>query len=172
MSIRLKFRESTVQGKEGVLYFQIIHERSVRRVNTVHHIMPSEWDAQSECVIMPSPQSPRYNKLCAIQSEIDWEVKRFALLEKAHKGKSIDELVAAFQGDGEEGKGLFDFMRSQSDRLKNLNRERCSETMMQTLRSFMKFRGGIDISLSKLTRGIVEQYEAWLKGSGLKRNTS
>ena len=172
MSIRLKFRESTVQGKDGVLYFQIIHERNVRRVNTVHRIMPSEWDAQSECVIMPSPQSPRYNKLCTIVSDIEWEMKRFVLLEKAHEGKPIDELVAAFQSDGEDGKGLFGFMRSQSERLKKLNRDRCSETMMQTLRSFMKFRGGIDISLSKLTKDVVEQYEAWLKGRGLTRNTS
>ena len=172
MSIRLKFRESTVQGKDGVLYFQIINERSVRRVNTVHRIMLSEWDVQSESVIMPSPQSPRYGKLCAIVSDIEWEMKRFALLEKAQECKSIDELIAAFQGDGEEGKGLFDFMRSQSERLKKLNRERCSETMMQTLRSFMQFRGGIDISLSKLTKDIVELYEAWLKGRGLKRNTS
>ena len=121
---------------------------------------------------MPSPQSPRYNKLCAIISDIDWEMKRFAMLEKAHDGKSIDELVAAFQGKGADGKGLFDFMRSQSERLRKLNRERCSETMMQTLRSFMKFRGGIDICLEKLTKDIVEQYEAWLKGRGLKRNTS
>ncbi|MCF0194830.1 MAG: site-specific integrase [Bacteroidaceae bacterium] len=172
MSIKLKFRESTVQGKNGVLYFQIIHEKSIRRLNTAHHITPSEWDAQNECVIMPSPQSPRYNKLCAIISDIDWEMKRFAMLEKAHDGKSIDELVAAFQGKGADGKGLFDFMRSQSERLRKLNRERCSETMMQTLRSFMKFRGGIDICLEKLTKDIVEQYEAWLKGRGLKRNTS
>ena len=172
MSIRLKIRESTVQGKDGVLYFQIIHERSVRRVNTVHRIMPSEWDAQGECVIMPSPQSPRYNKLCAIVSDIDWEMKRFDLLENSHNWKSIDELVATFQGDGEEGKGLFDFMRSQAERLKLLHRERCSETMMQTLRSFMKFRGGIDICLTKLTKDVVEQYEAWLKGRGLKRNTT
>ena len=172
MSIRLKFRKSTVQGKDGVLYFQIIHERCIRRVNTVHHIMPSEWDAQSECVIMPSFQSPRYNKICAILSDIEWEMKRFALLEKAHEGKSIDELVAAFQGDGEEGKGLFDFMRSQAERLMKLNRERCCETMLQTLRSFMRFRGGIDICLTKLTKDVVEQYEAWLKGRGLTRNTS
>ena len=115
MSIRLKFRESTVQGKDGVLYFQFIHERSVRCVNTVHHIMPSEWDAQSECVIMPSPQSPRYNKLCAIVSYIEWEMKRFAVLEKAYDGKSIDELVAAFQGDGEEGKNVYLYFRDSTD---------------------------------------------------------
>ena len=172
MSIKLKFRESNVLGKEGVLVFQIIHKRSVRRVNTVHHVMPSEWDAKSESVIMPSSQSPRYSKLCAIQSDIEWEMKRFALLEKSHEGKSIDELVAAFQSEGEDGKGLFDFMRSQSERLKKLSRERCSETMMQTLRSFMQFRGGIDIGLPKITRDVVEQYEAWMKGRGLKRNTT
>ena len=141
-------------------------------MNTVHHILSSEWDAQSECVIIPSPLSPRYSKLCAIVSDIDWEMKRFALLEKTHEGTSIDKLIAAFQGEEEEGKGLFGFMRAQAERLKKLSRERSSETMMQTLRSFMQFRGGIDISLTKLTKDVVVQYEAWLRGRGVKRNTS
>ena len=172
MSIRLKFRESTVCGKEGALYFQIIRERSVRRVNTVHRIMPSDWDVRRECVVVPSPQSPRYSTLCGIASDVEWEMRRFALLEEAYDGKSVDELVALFQGYGDEGKGLFDFMRLRAERLKTLNRERCSETMIQTLRSFMRFRGGVDISLSRFTRDVVEQYEAWLKGRGVKRNTS
>lgn len=172
MSIKLKFRESTVQGKEGLLYFQIIHKRSVRRMNTVHRILPNEWDAQSECVIMSSPQSSRYSKICAIVSDIDWEMTRFIILGKSLERVSIDELIIAFQGEGDEEKGLFRFMRSKAERLKMLSRERSSETMMQTLRSFMQFRGGIDICLSKLTKDVVEQYEAWLKGRGVKRNTS
>ena len=33
-SIKIKFRPSTVDGKEGGLYFQIIHNRVVRQLNT------------------------------------------------------------------------------------------------------------------------------------------
>ena len=174
MSIRLKFRESMVAGKEGALYFQVIRDRCVRRVNSVYRILPCEWDSQEERIIIPSQQSSRYAKLCAIASDIDWEIKRFVVLEKSMSNSAIDTLIAAFQGEGNEndGNSLFAFMRRQAERLMQLNRERCSETMIQTLRSFMQFRGGIDISLAKLTKDVLEQYEAWLKCRGVKRNTS
>lgn len=69
-------------------------------------------------------------------------------------------------------KGLFDFMKGQTEKLKLLNRIRCSETMYYTLRSFMQFRENKDIELPNITRDVIEQYEAYLKDKGLKRNTS
>ena len=158
MSIKLKFRESSVVGKDGVLYFQIIHGRKIRRLNTVYHIMQSEWDTRRECVIIPAPQSPRYSKLCSIMYDIEWEMKRFSMREDSAGEMLIDELIAVFQGEGDDGKGLFDFMQSQIHRLRSLNRDLSSETMMQTLQSFTKFRGGVDISVARITRDIVEQY--------------
>lgn len=81
-------------------------------------------------------------------------------------------MVAAFQGQTEDGCGVFDYLRKQSEWLKLLGRIRCSETMMCTLRSFMRFRGYIDMSFSRLDKNIIEQYEAWLKAKGVTRNTS
>ena len=63
------------------------------------------------------------------------------------------------------------FMEAQAGRLQALGRERCRETTMQALRSFLQFRGGHDISLTQLTSDVVEQYEAWLKAKSLRRNT-
>ena len=37
-SIKVKFRPSTVDGKEGGLYFQIIHNRVVRQLNTDYKV--------------------------------------------------------------------------------------------------------------------------------------
>ena len=37
-SIKVKFRPSTVDGKEGGLYFQIIHNRVVRQLNTDYRV--------------------------------------------------------------------------------------------------------------------------------------
>ena len=84
---------------------------------------------------------------------------------------SVDEITTAFVGE-KDGRGLFDFMRRQVERLRGLGRARCSETMNCTLRSFMQFRGGVDIRLDGLTKDVVEQYEAWLRAKGVKRNTS
>ena len=49
-SIKVKFRPSTVDGKEGGLYFQIIHNRVVRQLNTDYRVFAEEWDAESESV--------------------------------------------------------------------------------------------------------------------------
>ena len=42
-SIKVKFRPSTVDGKEGGLYFQIIHNRVVRQLNTDYKVFAEEW---------------------------------------------------------------------------------------------------------------------------------
>ena len=42
-SIKVKFRPSTVDGKEGGLYFQIIHNRVVRELNTDYKVFAEEW---------------------------------------------------------------------------------------------------------------------------------
>ena len=58
-SIKVKFRPSMVDGKEGGLYFQIIHNRVVRQLNTDYKVFAEDWDAESESVIVNgSLQSP------------------------------------------------------------------------------------------------------------------
>lgn len=171
-SIKLKFRSSSVQGKDGVLFFQIIHNRVLRRIATGFHIYDYEWDAESEAIIIPEARHPRYDRLSAIQREVQWNINRFDHIAEGMATATVDELVATFQGQTEDGNGVFDYLRKQSERLKNLNRARCSETMMCTLRSFMRFRGYIDMSFSRLDKDVIEQYEAYLKAKGVKRNTS
>lgn len=172
-SIRLKFRASTKEGKEGVLFYQIIHNRIIRRIKTGYCIYAEEWDIKKQSIIIPESSHPRYELLHSIQNNIRWNLKRFEDLAKEYSSKAytISEIIDAFQGRTADGKGLFDFLRTQVLRLKQLGRVRCSETMDCTLRSFMYFRGGVDISLHKLTKDILQQYEAYLKSRGLTRNT-
>lgn len=37
-SVKVKFRPSTVNGKEGTLYYQVIHNRVVRQINTEYKL--------------------------------------------------------------------------------------------------------------------------------------
>ena len=50
-SVRIKFRPSTVEGKEGTLYFRVIHKRVARTVFTDCRVFTSEWDSVSSSVI-------------------------------------------------------------------------------------------------------------------------
>ena len=42
-SIKVKFLPSTVDGKEGDLYFQIAQNRAVRQLNTDYKVFAEEW---------------------------------------------------------------------------------------------------------------------------------
>ena len=42
-SVKIKFRPSTVEGREGGFYFHIIHNRVVRQLNTDYRIIASDY---------------------------------------------------------------------------------------------------------------------------------
>ena len=62
--IEAKFWPSTVDGKEGGLYFQIIHNRIVRQLNTDYKVFADECDVESESVVINGNHS---NFLLGIQ---------------------------------------------------------------------------------------------------------
>ena len=83
-SIKIKFRPSTVDGKEGGIYFQIIHNRVVRQLNTDYKVFAEEWDAESESVVI---NVNRFNFLLGIQERLSWDVVR---LEKVVRTLDIE----------------------------------------------------------------------------------
>lgn len=53
-SIKVKFRPSTASGREGSIYYQVIHGRIVRQVKTDYRIFDTEWDKRTSAVkILP-----------------------------------------------------------------------------------------------------------------------
>ena len=49
-SVKIKFRASTVSGKAGCVYYQVIHNCVSRQIRTDYRLFPSEWDKRSELV--------------------------------------------------------------------------------------------------------------------------
>ena len=76
-SIKIKFRPSSVRGKEGVLFLQIIHRRVVRQIVTPYRLHAHEWDAFSQQVLLdvPSTQDPRWIHLVRIDTMIQSEYR-------------------------------------------------------------------------------------------------
>lgn len=50
-SIKVKYRASSVGDHDGAIYYQIIHERKVRQLNTEYHICKEEWDENRSMVV-------------------------------------------------------------------------------------------------------------------------
>lgn len=174
-SVKVKFRPSSVNGKEGSIYYQVIHNRVVRQIRTDYRIFESEWDNKASTMIVPElTGTGRKNHLQSVVSDIEWDIKRLktiiALYERGNKSYTSDDIILKFNRQADE-QSLFSFMKGVIEQLKRLNRIRTSETYTITFASFMKFRDGQDILLSEMNSDIMMLYEAWLKANGNCPNT-
>ena len=174
-SVKVKFRPSSIDGKEGSIYYQVIHNRVVRQIRTDYRIFESEWNGKASTVSFPILLSTeRRDYLQSVTYRIEWDIKRLkvitALLDKKNGSYTADDIVAKFNEQANE-QSLFCFMQGIISQLKRLNRIRTSETYAATLSSFMKFRDGQDILLCEIDSDTMMLYEAWLKGKGICPNT-
>ena len=170
-SIKVKFRPSTVDGKEGGLYFQIIHNRVVRQLNTDYKVFAEEWDVKAESIIVNGNRS---NLLLGIQERLAWDVARLEKvvrsLETERRRFTADDVITMFHKLTKES-SLFTFMYSVIAQLKQLGRVRTSETYTATLNSFMAFREEQDVPLDGVSSDMMLMYEAYLKARGVRMNT-
>ena len=170
-SIKIKFRPSVVNGKEGSLYFQIIHNRVVRQLNTDYKVFANEWDAQTESIAVCGIRS---NLLLDIQERLSWDVVRLEkvirLLETESRRFTADDVITLFHKQTKDSSFL-NFMHGVIAQLKQLGKIRTSETYKATLKSFMSFRDEQDVPLDGITSDMMLMYEAYLKTRGVRMNT-
>lgn len=173
-SFKLKFRPSTAEGKPGTLYFQVTHRRSTRTVYTDYHITPEEWDGRTSFIrIVGTPE--RQAELQLIVSKIRWDCKRLAAFiterEQAMLEYTADDIVSAFRLLP-PCQTWFGFIHGMTAKKFRVGRLGTAKTYRDALSSFSQFRDGEDMTVDALDAELMNQYEAWLKGRGVKRNTS
>ncbi len=175
-SVKLKFRPSTVQGKEGSLVFQLIHGRLVRKVTSKYKIFADEWDGVNGQVTLPPQTSPRYGYLVSVKSGLQMELaglRRMVQEKEADTGTvNLDGVAAAFSQSRDSAASVFNFVSAQIQRKKQLGKVRSSETYRSMLNSFMHFRRGMDLTFDMIDDGLMELYEAKMLNDGLTRNTT
>lgn len=174
-SVKVKLRPSTVNGREGTLYYQIIHNRVVRQINTEYKLFVSEWDCHSETVVLHhlSPEQERNNYLLSISSRIRWDKDRLNKIIHSLSQSSrfvTDDIVVRFRG-GRQEQSFNDYICQQIARLKRLGKIRTSETYMAALRSFSGFMNDKAVLFDQLNADLIAEYEAYLKGRGNSPNT-
>lgn len=173
VSIKVKFRPSSTIGKEGTIYYQIIHKRVIRQLKTDYHIYADEWDEGRTTLILAN--NGRNGYLQSIKERINWDIKRLGNIVSHWENKQIsytaDGIISVFQKAANE-QTLFNFMNDITAQLRQMCKYRTSETYHATLRSFMQFRGNKDILLDEVDSDLMLMYEAWLRNRGLSKNSS
>ena len=175
-SIKLKFKPSVNPEKEGSLVFQLIHKRRTCRIKSIYKVFGNEWDEASGQIILPSQGSPRYGQLNYIRFNVEWEMLRLKKItdemERKDGNWNLADIVKKFAPGTDMEHSVFNFIRTQIFRKKQLGKIRSSETYQTTLNSFMRFRKGVDLTFDMIDSELMELYEAELRGHGLSRNTT
>lgn len=178
-SIKLRFRPSSVKGKEGTLYYQVIHLRKVAVISTGFRIYPSEWDEVygvidvGGCSGMAGAE--RRETLRLYQSKIAWEMRRMEKIvgekERARCAFSLDTLVDEFRRLP-PCVGVFCHMQSLVDGKMRMRCYGTAKTYANAMRSFQRFCDGKDLCFDAMSGELMQEYEAWMLHSGLKRNSA
>ncbi len=172
-SIKVKFRPSSLPDRAGIIYYQIIHERTPRQLITDYEIFPSEWNDESDNLICIH-KSDRSPIIKSIRERIRWDIERLNKIIRRLDNDGItystDRIIDEFNRNSSEN-SLFNFMLSAIARLEHNGKTRTAETYKATLRSFKNFREGQDLRLDVLNTNIMEEYQAWLQQRGASPNT-
>lgn len=174
-TIKIRFRSSSVKGKEGTLFYQVIHERVARQINSGYKLFPSEWDPRAAQIRLPLFDNGRKNYLLSVKERVEKDLlkieKTIAAQERKNFPYTADEVISAYLTP-EKGDTLFSFTKSVLENLKTIGKRRLSETYATTLNSFIRFRKREDISLEEMDSDLITAYEAYLKNENVCPNSS
>lgn len=174
-SIKVKFRPSIVENKEGTLYYQLIHNRVIRQINTDCKVLSSEWNKHTAKIILSMFDENRKNYLLSVEEKIIWDMNRLAKIIDSFNKKGIpytaDNVVSSFENHLQET-SFFVFMQRSIVRLKQLGKVRTSETYKTTLNSFMRFRNDKDLLPDDISLELMTEYESYLRSNGISMNSS
>jgi len=172
-SVRVKFRKSTISGKEGVLYFQLIHNRKTKLITSRFRLLPHEWDARLPGVITENADNERVAYLQSIKEGLKIETRQIytliTMLEK--RGGYTTKELAGYYVDNSFNGYFFTFVKHQISKLKNAGRAKTASAYETAQRSFSRFRHGEDIWINKIDSSLMQQYEMYLKSNGVSLNS-
>ena len=172
-TVKVKFRASLVPGKEGTLYYHLIHQRSLRWISTDYHVFPEEWNDKKSTVII-SNHSNRQAYLQLIQSKIDWEMKQMQRIIHAKEvlriPYSIDDIAKEIQ-QLPPNQSVFAFFRQQIAKKEQMLCIGTKNNYVSAANRFMEFRDHEDLAFSQMTSDMIEMYQSWLWNRGVGQNT-
>ena len=172
-TVKVKFRASSVEGKEGTLYYHLIHQRNLRWISTDYHVFPEEWNDKKSVIII-SNRNNRQAHLQLIQSKIDWEMRQ---MQRIIHGKEIDGIPYSIDDIAKEilqlppSQSVFAFFQQQIAKKKQMQCVGTKNNYTSATNRFMEFRNHEDLAFSQMTAEMMEMYQAWLWNRGISQNS-
>lgn len=170
INVNLKFKPSAVEGKEGMLQYQLIVDRSVHLYSSNLTIYPHEWDEQEEKIKVAGE---REDYLFRTNRRAKWAMKELRRL-------ATIEIMDYTEVDWEEfrdkvrkaitNQSFITFMLRDIDELKAKG-NRAYEKRTSTLSAFQKYLNGEDVMFHEMETFLIRGFQDYLKGKCLTMNT-
>ncbi len=175
-TVKVKRRPSTVEGKAGAIYYQIIHNRVIRQLKTEYRVFADEWNDTNGTLDI-GPESDRFATLSSIRDEINRDLNQLCAiigqLDKQSGQYTTDDVIRAFAVPTQTpAQSFFYCMQCVIARLKLLNKHRTAENYATALNSFTRFLNRRDLSLEEIDSDLMMWYEAYLIDRGITKNTT
>lgn len=172
-SLKVKFRASTILKREGVIYFQLIHNRITRLITTRFRLLPNEWNSRTASVVIQTSNNKRaeylFNIRQGIESELSVIENLIATLQ--YQGEySINDIIDYYRTQALNGY-LFSFMEHQITTLKTANQTKTAAAYTTALRSFKSFRNHQDVHVERIDSVMMKRYENYLRDKNVSNNS-
>ena len=175
-TVKIRFRASTVEMREGTLVYQVIHRRVTRQDATAYRLYSQEWDTRySKVAFPPECTESRRTYLEALQNKVAVDMAMLedivAGLGRAGRDYAADDVVRLYRSPSGTG-GFISFAGAQIVELKRTGRERTAERYTTVLNSFKRFMAERDdIPLDRVDSALMVEYETFLKSGGICPNS-
>ena len=173
---RFKFRASSVLGKQGTLFIQVIHQRVVRQVSTSYKLYPQEWDADRQSVVVPKDTSSnRSSYLHNVQEALRSDAARLRLiilsLDHSRKAYQAKDVVKRFlkKEQSDEFAAFAETLIGQKREEGHLS---LATKYQSSLNSLNRFLDGRLLTFDEMDASQMLSYENYLKKQGLCPNTT
>lgn len=167
-TVKVKLRPSSVEGKAGVIYYQIIHNRKAKQITTKLRVHPTDWDAEEEKLVQGTPDhSMTQNR---IDSDVVLLRRVIAELDSDGMDYSVEDVINRCKSP-QSHILLLDYMRIQVEQLRATNRLGTAKNYEKTMNSFGEFLGNVRLPLLALTEQVITDYNSFLIKRGLVRNS-
>lgn len=172
-SVKIKFRPSTAKGRPGTIVYFITCHRIVRQITTEYKVFPCEWDEkQSRLVVTPNNERTAIIQLVnqRLERDMDKLNRIIEAFDRSMHDYSSDDIIREFQNTGKEV-SFFSFLESVIVRLQQLGHTGTAKNYHAALGSFKRFRNNEDIPIERIDQITMEDYQAYLKSTGLTPNS-
>lgn len=172
-TVKVKFRPSTVADRPGTIIYLVTHRRVNRQITTEYKLFPDEWDEKSSVPFI-ADKCERTYIIQSIMQKLNCDIENLnRIIENFSHSRpnySCDDIILEFRRIGKEN-SLFKFMERVISRLCQLKHYGTAKNYCAALSSFRRFRNNEDIMIEAIDQIIMEDYQAYLKSTGLSLNS-